>query len=85
MRLWHRTKPLTCEELVSLVTEYLEGALPRRDRRRFEEHLKGCLDCPEYVKQIRAVVAAAGRPGPTAPPLPDDAALVTEFRAWRDR
>ena len=35
---------LTCQELVELVSDYLEGALSPEDRRRFEEHLAGCDD-----------------------------------------
>ena len=41
MRLTTAT-PITCRELVELVTDYLEGALPRRDRGRFEAHIAQC-------------------------------------------
>jgi len=53
--------PLTCRELVELVTGYLEGALAADDLERFERHLAGCDACVEYVEQIRLTVAAAGR------------------------
>ena len=33
---------MTCRELVEILTDYLEGALPRRDRERLEEHLETC-------------------------------------------
>ena len=33
---------LSCQELVELVTDYLDGALPARERRRFERHLETC-------------------------------------------
>ena len=35
------TEALSCQELVELVTDYLEGALDERDLRAFEGHLAG--------------------------------------------
>jgi anti-sigma factor RsiW len=54
-------EPLACQEMVELITDYLEGALPRAQRRRFESHLKGCEHCSEYLAQMRAMIAASGR------------------------
>ena len=31
---------MSCKELVELVTDYLEGALPPEDRARFDAHLR---------------------------------------------
>ena len=33
------TAPLTCAELVELVTEYLDGTMPPALRERFDDHL----------------------------------------------
>ena len=33
---------MSCREFVELVTEYLEGTLSWRQRRRFEKHLAAC-------------------------------------------
>jgi len=52
---------LTCKELVELVTDYLEGALSRRDRRRFEEHLVVCDGCTSYLDSIRLTIRITGR------------------------
>ena len=52
---------MTCNELVELVTEYLEGALPDSERRRFERHLKECPNCVTYLEQMRLVIRALGR------------------------
>ena len=52
--------PLTCRELVELVTGYLEGTLPADDMERFERHLADCDPCVGYVEQIRLTIAAAG-------------------------
>jgi hypothetical protein len=51
---------LTCQELVELVTDYLEGALPAPERRRFEEHLLDCDDCPLYLEQMRLTIRLIG-------------------------
>lgn len=52
---------MPCREFVEVVTAYLEGTLPERDRRRLEEHLGECDDCELYLEQIRETVALAGR------------------------
>lgn len=53
--------PLACKQMVELITDYLEGALPRRERSRFEAHLAGCEHCTEYLAQIRVTIAVTGR------------------------
>ena len=52
---------LTCREIVELVTDYLEGTLPRRQRRAFEAHLAGCDGCTQYVEQMRETIRLTGR------------------------
>jgi anti-sigma factor RsiW len=76
-------REMSCRELVELVTEYLEGTLPRRDRRRFEAHLKKCEWCGRYLEQIREVVRTLGRlTEETIPPRARDELLVA-FRDWQ--
>ena len=55
-----RRRRFTCEEMVELVTDYLEGSLSRRDRRRFEAHLSGCDHCTEFLEQMRTTIALTG-------------------------
>ena len=55
-----RRKDLVCQQAVELVTDYLEGALSRRDRRRFEAHLRACPNCSAYLEQIKATIALVG-------------------------
>jgi anti-sigma factor RsiW len=57
-------RDVTCREAVELVTNYLEGQLPRRQRRGLEQHLAACKDCAAYLAQVRAVLDATGRAGP---------------------
>ncbi len=47
--------------MVELITDYLEGALSRSQRRRFEAHLAGCEHCTEYLAQMRATIRLTGR------------------------
>jgi predicted anti-sigma-YlaC factor YlaD len=56
----HRRRRLTCQEVVELVTDYLEGALSRRDRHRFEAHLSECDNCTEFLRQMRSTIALTG-------------------------
>ena len=55
-----RPREIVCREAVELVTDYLEGTLSRRQRRRFEAHLRGCGNCAAYLEQIRVTIRATG-------------------------
>lgn len=73
---------LTCSELVELVTDYLEDALPARERERFNAHLDGCEQCRAYLQQMRATLTALGRiPAETISPAAS-AELLAAFRDW---
>ena len=73
---------LECRELVELVTDYLENALPAHERDRFEEHLAGCEGCRRYLEQMRTTIALARRAGPLQD-RPDFAALLEAFRGYK--
>jgi anti-sigma factor RsiW len=78
-------RKMSCRELVELVTDYLDDALPGRERRRFERHLKKCQWCERYLEQIREVVRTLGRlTEETIPPRARDELLVA-FRDWHSR
>ena len=51
---------LTCQHVVELITGYLEGTLGRRERRRFERHLRGCDACDRYLDQMRETLDLLG-------------------------
>lgn len=74
---------LTCEELVEIVTEYLEGGLSDAERERFEEHVVVCSGCANYLDQIRMTIELAGRV--TVDDLMDETKtdLLAAFRDWR--
>ena len=75
---------LPCQDLVEVVTDYLEGALSEVDHQRFEEHLAICERCAAYVEQIRLTVAATGRAGVQGEALPVDLreGIRDAFRSW---
>jgi anti-sigma factor RsiW len=74
---------LTCQELVELVTDYLDGALSDVDRRRFDEHLDDCSACAAYVAQFATVIELTGTL--VAANVSADArdALLAQFRSWK--
>jgi len=55
-----RNRKLVCQEVVELVTAYLDGALDPVTRARFQAHLEGCDGCATYLDQLRATVVAVG-------------------------
>jgi anti-sigma factor RsiW len=72
----------TCRELVELVTDYLDDALPASERARFEAHLAGCEGCDRYLQQIRTTVALTRRTR-AVEDRPELAALLAAFRDFR--
>jgi predicted anti-sigma-YlaC factor YlaD len=54
---------LTCRELVELLTDWLERALPEADRARVDAHLDGCADCRAHLGQMLVVIALTERLG----------------------
>ena len=61
MKLLRHNNDLVCQQIVEIITDYLEGSLPRSQRRRFEAHLEGCEHCSEYLEQMRLTINLTGR------------------------
>ena len=77
------TQSLSCQELVELVTDYLEGALDDRDLRAFERHLGDCDGCTEYVEQLRTTIRLVGTLTPDDLTRDAESALLQAFRDWK--
>ncbi len=60
---------MVCRDAVTLMTDYLEGALRADERRRYEAHLLSCVACTAYLSEMRAAVAVLGQLEPDD--LPD--------------
>jgi predicted anti-sigma-YlaC factor YlaD len=78
-----RRKDIVCQQAVELVTDYLEGALSRRDRRRFENHLRACPNCTAYLEQIKTTIELTGAVEPDELSPEARADLTELYRRWR--
>jgi anti-sigma factor RsiW len=78
MKLFRRD--MACAELVEVITDYLEGKLPARDRRRLEAHLGGCDGCDAYLEQLRTTISLTGRLREEDVPPELEARLLAAFR-----
>ena len=77
------TRFLACRDIVTLVTDYLEGALDGAQRERVELHLVMCPACVEYVAQMRRTVEISeAAPQEDLDPRAMDS-LLNAFRDWR--
>jgi anti-sigma factor RsiW len=73
---------LSCQELVELVTDYLEGALSPDEAARFNEHIGICDGCREYLVQMETTVRFVGRLAPEDLSPEAEQALLGAFRRW---
>ena len=74
---------LSCSDLVELVTDYLENALPPAERVRFEAHLIACPGCQTYLEQMRQTIDVLGRvTEESLEPAARDQ-LLDLFRTWK--
>lgn len=80
-----RADQLSCQELVELVTAYLERALSAEDAARFEEHLRLCRACRSYLDQMRMTIATLGALPRESLPSDLRARLMDAFRDWKRR
>jgi anti-sigma factor RsiW len=74
---------LTCAELVELVTEYLDDALPDHELTRFEEHLVFCSPCVTHLEQMRRTIAATEHLAEEDLAPDGTGELLSAFRDWR--
>jgi anti-sigma factor RsiW len=74
---------VTCQEVVELVSDYLDRALSPEEASLFEQHVNFCDGCDWYLDQMRATVATVGHI--TEQDMPDQTRekLLAAFREWR--
>jgi len=73
----------SCQELVELVTDFLEEALSPEERARFEQHLSECGNCETYLEQMRATIELTGSLSPQSLSPEAEDALLHAFRDWK--
>jgi anti-sigma factor RsiW len=74
---------ISCQEVIELVTDYLERALPSEEASLFEQHINFCDGCAWYLDQMRTTIAAVGRIGEEDIPPEARDKLMTAFRHWK--
>ena len=74
---------LNCQEVVELVTDYLEQALLPEKQAQFEEHLEECPGCDTYLEQVQQTILMLRKLSEqqTFPETKQD--LLELFRNWK--
>jgi anti-sigma factor RsiW len=74
---------MSCQELVEVVTDYLDGTMDTRDRERLEAHLATCDGCQNVIAQFRLVIAMSGHLTEDRVSQEQRDTLREVFRRWR--
>jgi anti-sigma factor RsiW len=74
---------LSCDEVVRLVSDYLEGALTQADAARFEAHIVMCDGCAAYLDQMRETIKLVGELPEESVPDATWNRLLVAFRDWK--
>jgi len=74
---------LNCQEVVELVTDYLEQVLLPEKQAQFEEHIEECPGCDTYLEQVQQTIMMLRKLSEqqTFPETKQD--LVEIFRKWK--
>ncbi len=74
---------LNCQEVVELVTDYLEQALLPEMKAAFENHLSECPGCDAYLEQVQRTIMML-RKLAEQPMFPETKEELLEiFRNWK--
>lgn len=73
---------MDCNELVELVTAYLDGSLDLPTRARFDLHLLECDGCANYLQQFQVTIATVGNIAREDLDPEFRAKLLGAFRDW---
>jgi anti-sigma factor RsiW len=73
---------IRCADVVELITDYLEGALPSDQRARVEAHLAGCDGCSMVLDQFRETIRLTGTVREDELTEPQRSTLLQAFRNW---
>jgi predicted anti-sigma-YlaC factor YlaD len=74
---------LSCDEVVRLVSDYLEGVLTRAEAARFEAHIVMCDGCAAYLDQMRDTIRLVGELPERSVPDATWNRLRSVFRDWK--
>jgi predicted anti-sigma-YlaC factor YlaD len=79
----HVEQGYACEEIVQLVSEYLEGAMTPEQMTRFELHLNLCDGCSNFLEQVRTTAELARSVSVQQIPEEMKTELLAAFRDWK--
>lgn len=72
---------MTCEQIVDLLVEYVEGELDSAITESVEKHVNECPDCEHFVNTYTATIAMAERAFVTEMPTDAKAAMERRLRS----
>ena len=75
---------MTCQDVVELVTAYLEGTLSAEDRELFEQHLELCDGCERYLRQMKRTIELIGEVQEDSLSPRTRQQLLDAFTGWKD-
>ena len=78
-----RTESMTCQDVIALLSRYLDGALSPGQWTQLETHLAACGNCSEHLAQIRASIRLAGQTEPDELDPATRNALSDLYRSWQ--
>ena len=78
------THALVCQEIVELITDYLEDTLLPETRVQFEAHIANCPGCRNYLEQMRLTIGMLRNLAqePAFPETKEE--LLQVFRQWKE-
>ena len=71
---------ITCQQVVEVITDYLEDVMDSDLRIEFESHMALCPGCVEYLAQMRMTIQAVGRVPVETLSADAQSELLTAFR-----
>jgi predicted anti-sigma-YlaC factor YlaD len=74
---------LTCQEVVELITDYLENALLPEKQRQVEKHIAECPGCENYLGQVRYTIRLLRQLAQQTPFPTQKEELLRIFRNWQ--
>ncbi len=74
---------LNCQEVVELVTDYLEQALLPEMQTQFEEHVAECPGCDTYMEQVQQTITMLRKLAEQSMFPETKQELLEIFRNWK--
>jgi predicted anti-sigma-YlaC factor YlaD len=74
---------LSCQQVVELVTDYLENALLPETQKRLEEHVAECPGCENYIEQMQLTIDMLHQIARTSAFPATKQELLQLFRDWK--